>query len=49
MDDIYHEYGCAYVFYYHMILKMKEQRRFDVNHLENIKNEIENYTKRKDE
>ena len=37
LDEIYLEYACAYVFYYHMILNMKEADQLTENKLESIK------------
>ena len=49
MDDIYYEYACAYVFYFHMLQKMKETSKVDKNQIENVKSQIEKYTKNMDE
>jgi hypothetical protein len=49
MEDTYLEYGCAYIFYYNMILNLKEKNELKPNTLESIKVTIENYTDEKDE
>jgi hypothetical protein len=49
MEDTYLEYGCAYIFYYNMILNLKEKNELKPNTMETIKVTIENYTDEKDE
>ncbi len=44
LEDIYLEYGCAYIFYYNTILNMKEKNILTDEKLESIKAQIENYT-----
>ena len=49
MEDSYLEYGCAYIFYYNMMLNLKEKGEFKENNLETFKVTIEHYTEEKDE
>lgn len=38
LDDIYYEYACAYIFYYNIILNLKDQNELNAETLENAKN-----------
>ncbi len=49
LEDIYLEYACAYIFYYNMILNMKEKKEFSNEKLENLKASVESYTNSRDE
>ena len=44
MDEIYLEYATAYVFYYNLILNMKESKGFTDDKLLSIKAQVESYT-----
>lgn len=48
LDDIYLEYACAYIFYYNMILNMKEKNLLTEDKIENIKAQVEHYTTERD-
>lgn len=48
MDDEYLEYACAYVFYYNMILNLKDKNELNEEVLENVKVMMERYTDEKD-
>jgi hypothetical protein len=43
------EYACAYVFYYNMILNLKESNMLEERKLDNIKEMVKSYTDSKDE
>lgn len=49
MEDIYYEYASAYVFFYNILLNQKKEGKLDENQLENIKNALDGFTKRKDD
>jgi hypothetical protein len=49
MDDIFLEYSCAYIFYYNMILNLKEKNELQDNTIESIRSMVERYTDEKDE
>lgn len=46
LEDIYLEYACGYIFFYNMILNLKESGQLDI---ESVKAKIENYTSSIDE
>ena len=41
LEDIYLEYACGYIFYYNMILNLKESGQLNI---ESIKAKIDDYT-----
>ncbi len=49
LDDIYLEYACAYVFYYNMILNLKDQGQLTQTKQDSIEEMVKNYTNQKDE
>ena len=49
VEDVYMEYATSYVFYYNMILNLKEQGSLSPDNLENIKNQMQSFTKTKGE
>lgn len=48
LEDVYLEYACAYIFYYNLILNMKEQKTLSDDKLESLKNQVEQYTNSRD-
>ena len=46
LEDIYLEYACGYIFYYNMILNLKESGQLNID---NIKTKVDDYTKSLDE
>ena len=48
LEDVYLEYACAYIFYYNLILNMKEKKEYSDNKLESLKVQAENYTSSRD-
>lgn len=48
LEDVYLEYACAYIFYYNLILNMKDQNTLSDDKLESIKNQVEQYTSSRD-
>jgi len=49
LEDVYLEYACSYIFFYNMILNLKEQGQFKPEILESIKTRVLEYTKLRDE
>ena len=37
LDDIYYEYATAYIFYYNMMMNMKDQGKLDETAIENMR------------
>ena len=49
LEDVYLEYATCYIFYYNMILNLKDSGKLNSDTLENIKAQIETFTKSRDE
>lgn len=49
LEETYLEYACAYIFYYNMILNIKEAGQFKPEMLDSIKTRVLEYTKVRDE
>jgi hypothetical protein len=49
IDDLYLEYACAYIFYYNILLNLKETNQLSEVKKENIEEALKNFTNSKDE
>lgn len=49
LEDIYLEYACGYIFYYHMIIDLKDKNQLSREQSDKLKLTVESYTSSRDE
>jgi hypothetical protein len=48
LDDTYLEYACAYIFFYNILLNMKEQGQLNQDVIQSVSTRVSQYTKDRD-
>ncbi len=49
MEEEYLEYACAYIFYYNMLINLKDKGELTEHHMQGITVQMDKYTDEKDQ